>query len=128
MAKLGEKASPAEAAAGAQNLHGFPEKATAPLATKHSLRTIGAKVKIRGLNAIDNRTLACRALIEWRDSLLADLGAEGEVSAQRQALLRSGGSSTNGRLLLAISALSFRSGAGRRRWFRRSWATRHPHR
>jgi hypothetical protein len=42
---------------------------------------------VRGLSAIDGRTLAAQALIAWRNQLLTDLGGEESVSAQQSALV-----------------------------------------
>jgi len=49
--------------------------------------TLKARVKVRGLAAIDKRTLAARALLDWRAALLADLGGEEAVSAAQLALV-----------------------------------------
>ena len=46
-----------------------------------------ARVKVRGLAAIDGRTVAARALLDWRSDLVADLGGEAAVSAQQRALV-----------------------------------------
>lgn len=51
------------------------------------LNALKARVKIRGLSAIDKRTAAGRALVEWRRELLADLGGEAAVSAQERAVV-----------------------------------------
>jgi len=40
---------------------------------------------VQGLSAIDKRTLAAQALLEWKDSLIADLG--GVVSTQQETLV-----------------------------------------
>jgi hypothetical protein len=45
-----------------------------------------ARVKIRGLDAIDKRTSAERALVEWRREMIEDLGGDDEVSAQQRAI------------------------------------------
>ena len=42
-------------------------------------------MKVRGLQAIDRRTSAARALLGWRKDLLDDLGGETTVSAQQMA-------------------------------------------
>jgi len=55
--------------------------------SRHGLRALMARVKVRGLGAIDRRTAAGRALVAWRAELLADLGGEAAVSAQRRALV-----------------------------------------
>jgi hypothetical protein len=44
-------------------------------------------VKVQGLAAIDRRTSAARALLDWRRELLSDLGGEAAVSAQQRALV-----------------------------------------
>lgn len=46
-----------------------------------------AKVKVRGLAVIDRRTLPAQALLQWRKELLADLGGEENLSAQKLALV-----------------------------------------
>jgi len=55
--------------------------------SRTGLHALKARVKVRGLAAIDMRTAAAQALIAWRNELLADLGGEGNVSAQRLALI-----------------------------------------
>jgi hypothetical protein len=44
-------------------------------------------VAVRGLAAIDRRTTAARALLDWRRELLDDLGGEPRISAARLALV-----------------------------------------
>jgi hypothetical protein len=51
------------------------------------LNALKARVKVRGLQAIDRRTSAARALLDWRKNLLDDLGGGVTVSAQRMALV-----------------------------------------
>jgi hypothetical protein len=46
-----------------------------------------AKVKIRGLQAIDKRTLAGAALCRWRKELAEDLGGEDQLSAAQKTLI-----------------------------------------
>ena len=55
--------------------------------SRHGLNALKARVKVRGLMAIDRRTAAARALLAWRDELLADLGGREAVSAQQMALV-----------------------------------------
>ena len=55
--------------------------------SRTGLNALKARVKIRGLSAIDIRTLAGRALVEWRRELLEALGGEGTVSPQRRAIV-----------------------------------------
>jgi hypothetical protein len=54
--------------------------------SRHGLNTLMAKVKVRGLAAIDSRTQAARSLMQWRQELLRDLGGP-DLSAQKMALL-----------------------------------------
>ena len=44
-------------------------------------------MKVRGLQAIDRRTVTAQALLAWRTELLADLGGETAVSAQQLTLV-----------------------------------------
>lgn len=55
--------------------------------SRHGLNVLKARVKVRGLGAIDRRTAAARALLRWREELLADLGGREAVSAQQLALV-----------------------------------------
>ena len=55
--------------------------------SRHGLNALKARVKVRGLQAIDSRTVAARGLLDWRQELLADLGGEDAVSAQQRALV-----------------------------------------
>ena len=55
--------------------------------SRTGLNALKARVKIRGLVAIDKRTAAAQALIAWRNELLADLGGEESVSATQMALV-----------------------------------------
>jgi hypothetical protein len=54
---------------------------------RHGLRALRAAVKVAGLAAIDARTSAAKALLAWRQELIADLGGEDTVSAQQVALV-----------------------------------------
>lgn len=63
-----------------------PPKAPRPY-SRHGLTALKARVKVRGLQAIDRRTGAARALLSWRKDLLADLGGEETVSAQQRSLV-----------------------------------------
>lgn len=58
-----------------------------PKGSRHGLNAVMAKVKLRGLAAIDKRTAAARALLEWREQLIADLGGPESISAARMALI-----------------------------------------
>ena len=55
--------------------------------SRHGLNALKARIKVRGLTAIDMRTAAAQALIAWRRELVADLGGEEAVSAQQRALI-----------------------------------------
>ena len=55
--------------------------------SRHGLNALMARVKVRGLAAIDGRTVAARALLDWRSHLVADLGGEAAISAQQRALV-----------------------------------------
>ncbi len=55
--------------------------------SRHGLNALKARVKVRGLQAIDMRTVAARELIAWRNELIADLGGGQAVSAQQRALV-----------------------------------------
>ena len=55
--------------------------------SRHGLNVLKARVKVRGLAAIDMRTAAAQALVAWRRELLSDLGGEESVSAQQMALV-----------------------------------------
>ena len=55
--------------------------------SRHGLNALKARLKLRGLAGIDQRTAPARALIAWRRELLDDLGGDGAVSAQERAIL-----------------------------------------
>jgi len=54
---------------------------------RHGLYATLAAVKLKGLEGIDKRTSAARALLQWRARLVADLGGEKAISAQRAVLV-----------------------------------------
>lgn len=54
---------------------------------RHGLSAIKVAVKVRGMAAIDKRTLAAQDLLAWKEELLRDLGGAEAVSAQRMALI-----------------------------------------
>jgi hypothetical protein len=67
---------------------GTPDSKTTPRPySKHGLNPIRRRVTVEGLEAIDQRTGAARALLEWRRDLVADLGGEGAVTTQQRALV-----------------------------------------
>lgn len=51
------------------------------------LNALKARVKVRGLHAIDQRTASARSLLSWRADLLRDLGGEENLSAQELGLV-----------------------------------------
>ena len=55
--------------------------------SRHGLNALKARVMVKGLAAIDKRTVAAQSLIAWRSELLTDLGGEEIVSAQQLALV-----------------------------------------
>lgn len=55
--------------------------------SRHGLHALMARVKVRGLQAIDRRTAAGRALVAWRRELLEDLGGEAAASTQQRAIV-----------------------------------------
>jgi hypothetical protein len=55
--------------------------------SRTGLNALKAKVKVRGLAAIDKRSAPARALLTWRKELLADLGGEANVTAAKLALV-----------------------------------------
>ena len=55
--------------------------------SRHGLNALKARVKVRGLGAIDRRSSAARALLAWRDELITDLGGATEISAQQRAVV-----------------------------------------
>jgi hypothetical protein len=58
-----------------------------PPRCRTGLNALKAKVKIRGLSAIDVRTVAGRELVAWRRELLEALGGVDVVSPQRRAIV-----------------------------------------
>jgi hypothetical protein len=55
--------------------------------SRHGLNALKARLKLRGLHAIDRRSAAARALAAWRRELVEDLGGESAISAQERAIL-----------------------------------------
>ena len=55
--------------------------------SRHGLRALKAVVSVRGISAIDRRSIAGRSLLAWRAELLSDLGGEDNVSSQKHALV-----------------------------------------
>ena len=54
---------------------------------KHGVTPVMRAVKARGLDAIDKRSSAWKAVEQFRDSLIADLGGADNVSTQQAALV-----------------------------------------
>lgn len=55
--------------------------------TRHGLKALMGRVKLKGLAAIDRRTAGARALLRWRSELAEDLGGEDVLSAQERVLV-----------------------------------------
>ena len=55
--------------------------------SRHGLHALKSRVKVAGLAALDGRTVAAQALLEWRRDLIADLGGDAAISAQQRALI-----------------------------------------
>ncbi len=55
--------------------------------SRHGLNRAMTRIKLRGLDAIDHRTTPARALLAWREQLIADLGGVDALSAQKLALV-----------------------------------------
>jgi hypothetical protein len=55
--------------------------------SRSGLSALRTRVRVRGLQAIDRRTVAARALLGWRDDLIDALGGEQAVSPQQRALV-----------------------------------------
>lgn len=58
-----------------------------PRRSRSGLYALKARVRVRGLQAIDRRTAAARALMAWRQDLLSALGGQDATSPQEQALV-----------------------------------------
>ncbi len=56
-------------------------------ASRHGVNALKARVKVRGLAAIDHRTVAARALLDWHRTLIDDLGGDQHISAAQLALV-----------------------------------------
>jgi hypothetical protein len=55
--------------------------------SRHGLHALKKRVMVAGLEAIDHRSRAARALLCWRKELIADLGGQNALSAQQLALV-----------------------------------------
>ncbi len=54
--------------------------------SRHGLNSLKAKVKLRGLSAIDMRTAAAQSMIAFQDGLVADLGGEENITTGQRKL------------------------------------------
>ena len=55
--------------------------------SKHGLYRMKGAIKQLGGRVIDKRTTLGKALSEWRESLIEDLGGKGAISTQQEALV-----------------------------------------
>jgi hypothetical protein len=55
--------------------------------SRHGLNAVKARVKLRGLAAIDMRTVAAREMMAFRRELVAALGGDTDLSPQRRKLV-----------------------------------------
>src|SRR5215510_1838284 len=55
--------------------------------SRHGLNAVKARVRLRGLAAIDVRTVAAREMLAFRDELVAALGGDTGLSPQRRKLV-----------------------------------------
>jgi hypothetical protein len=54
---------------------------------RHGLASLKRAVSARGIAGLDARTTPVRAVNEWRDSIVADLGGQEAVSSQKATLI-----------------------------------------
>jgi hypothetical protein len=55
--------------------------------SRHGLNAVKARVRLRGLGAIDMRTVAAREMLAFRDELVTALGGDPELSPQRRKII-----------------------------------------
>jgi hypothetical protein len=55
--------------------------------TRFNLRRLKARIKLKGLDAIDRRTGAAKALVEWREGVIAALGGSENISPMKLAVV-----------------------------------------
>lgn len=55
--------------------------------TRHGLNAVRNRIAIRGLAIVDKRCAGAKALFEWKNELLNDLGGEENVSTQKRTLV-----------------------------------------
>ncbi len=63
------------------------ESSGGPTRPRTRLNALKAQVKVRGLAVLDRRTLAARHLLDWRGTLVNDLGGAERVTAALLALV-----------------------------------------
>lgn len=56
--------------------------------SRHGLTALKVRVAVRGLSAIDQRTLAGRGLVVWQKELIAALGGEASITPQKREIIR----------------------------------------
>jgi hypothetical protein len=56
-------------------------------ARRHGLNPLKKTLYELGYRVLDKRTVAGRALVEWRDDLVRDLGGEENISTQQDAII-----------------------------------------
>ena len=54
---------------------------------RHGLHALKKRLKVDGLNALDRRCSAVKALLAWKRGLIADLGGAENISASKMTLL-----------------------------------------
>ena len=59
--------------------------------SRTGLNALKAKVKLRGLGAIDQRTSAAKELLSFQTELVTDLGGEEQLSTQQRTLVNMAG-------------------------------------
>ena len=55
--------------------------------SRHGLNAVKARVALRGMAAIDMRTVAAREMVAFRDELVSALGGDTQLSPQRRKLV-----------------------------------------
>ena len=69
----------------------YPDRMPTGKRGRHYARTglnaLKARVKIRGLHAIDQRTAAAQALLGWRNDLIDALGGEDQITPQHRQIV-----------------------------------------
>jgi hypothetical protein len=57
--------------------------------TRHGLNRAMVRIKLAGLDSIDRRTGAARALLQWREQVISDCGGLESLTAAKLALIDS---------------------------------------